>query len=575
MRILEKGEVVSSVITVINFLGEGNFSEVYYVDHKYLGKLSLKVLKPGNEALYDYDKLMNEARILSKITNINIIRVFDANTFIKSNQVLFYISSEFVPGESLMDMFKRKFTLDIDLALSFQKDICSALKCVHENTPIILHRDVKPQNVLVSYQSKTPVAKLGDFGLAIKIEDELMTSSVAGTMTYLANEGFWGFQTPASDVFSAGIVFYQMITGRQAWYYDFNLINNSDKDAVETLILKTRKNKPTLPREITGLCDEKLQSIIMKSIDPKMENRFKNGAEFLGAILEYEAEKSENNKMTVVLSSNESITVKERGKGFDEIAGMDDLKKTLYQDIILPLEQKELYEKYKITVPNGILLYGPPGCGKTFICQKLAQEVSYNFISVKPSDIASIYVHGTQEKIGKLFEDAKKNAPTILFIDELDAVMPRRDDNLGHSYSQEVNEFLTQLSNCSSFGVLLIGTSNRPDKVDPAILRTGRIDKLFYVGPPDFAARISLFKLLLKDRPLDKKLSYEDFAKLTTGYIASDIQFVVNESSRKALLSNSLITDRIILDIINITKPSISMASLEIYNKFKDRREFD
>ncbi|MCX6156924.1 MAG: AAA family ATPase [Ignavibacteriae bacterium] len=575
MRILEKDEIVSNVITVINFLGEGNFSEVYYVDHKYLGKLALKVLKPGNEVLYDYDKMMNEARILSKITHQNIIRVFDANTFVKNGQILFYISSEFVAGESLMDLFKRKFTLDIDVALSFQKDICSALKFVHENSPIILHRDVKPQNVLVSYQNKVPLAKLGDFGLAIKIEDEYITSSVAGTMTYLANEGFWGFQTPSSDVFSAGIIFYQMITGRQAWYYDFDLIDNNDKEAVETMILKTRKNKPVLPRDINGLCDEKLQSIILKAIDPKMDSRFKNGSDFLNALLEYEAEKEENNKITVVLNSNESITVKEHGKGFDEIAGMDDLKKTLYQDIILPLEQKELYEKYKITVPNGILLYGPPGCGKTFICQKLAQEVNYNFVSVKPSDLASVYVHGTQEKIGKLFEDAKKNAPTILFIDELDAVMPRRDDNLGHSYSQEVNEFLTQLSNCSNFGILMIGTSNRPDKIDSAILRTGRIDKLFFVGPPDNIARVKLFQLLLKCRPLDKNLSYEDFAKLTTGYVASDIDFVVNEASRKALLSNSLITNQIMIDILNNTKPSISMASLEIYNKFKDKREFD
>jgi len=575
MRILAKGDNIANVITVINFLGEGNFSEVYYVSHKYLGKLSLKVLKPGNENLYDYDKLMDEARILSKITHQNIIRVFDANTFSKNGQVFFYISSEFVAGESLMDLLKRKFTIDIELALSLQKDICIALKCVHENNPMILHRDIKPQNVLISYKNETPIAKLCDFGLSIKTEDKFISSSVTGTLTYLANEGFWNFQTPASDVFSAGIIFYQLITGRQPWYYDFDLIENTDKDAVETLILKTRKTKPVLPRDINDLCDEKLQSIIMKSIDIKMENRFKNGGEFFNAILEYEAERNKNNKMVVILNSNESITVKERGKGFDEIAGMDELKKTLYQDIILPLEQKELYEKYKISVPNGILLYGPPGCGKTFICQKLAQEVSYNFVSVKPSDIASVYVHGTQEKIGKLFDDARKNAPTILFIDELDAVMPRRDDNLSHSYSQEVNEFLTQLSNCSKLGILLIGTSNRPDKIDPAILRTGRIDKLFYVAPPDYNARVSLFTMILKDRPLDKNLSYENFAKLTNGYIASDIDFVVNESSRKALLSNSLISDTIIIDIINNTKPSISMASLEIYNKFKDKREFD
>ena len=575
MKILEKNEIVGNVINVINFLGEGNFSEVYYVEHKYLGKLSLKVLKPGNEALYDYDKLMNEARILSKITHQNIIRVFDANTFEKNNQVYFFISSEFIAGEPLSDLIKRKSEFDFNLAISLQKDICNALKCVHENSPLILHRDIKPENILLSYQDDLPKAKLGDFGIAIKADSVSLSSRAAGTVTYMANEGFWGFLTPSSDVFSAGIILYQMLTGRQPWYYDFKTINDKSNDEIETLILKTRKNKPQLPSEYNSICDKKIENIVMKAIELNIEKRFKNGNEFLNALLEYEAEKEKEEKMTVILSSNESIMVKQKGKGFDEIAGMDELKKTLYQDIILPLEQKELYEKYKITVPNGILLYGPPGCGKTFLCQKLAQEVNYNFISVKPSDIASIYVHGTQEKIAKLFDDARKNAPTILFIDELDAIMPIRNNELSHSYSQEVNEFLTQLSNCGRDGILLIGTSNRPDKIDPSILRTGRIDKLFYVSPPDFNARTALFKLFLKDRPVEKNISYEKFSQLTVGYVSSDIEFISNEASRKALLSNSLINDIIIISIINETKPSISNDSLIIYNKFKDKRNFN
>ena len=117
------------------------------------------------------------------------------------------------------------------------------------------------------------------------------------------------------------------------------------------------------------------------------------------------------------------------GKGFDEIAGMDELKETLYHDMILPLKDKELYEEYRVTLPNGMLLYGPPGCGKTFISRKFATEIAYNFVEIKPSDIASIYVHGTQEKIGKLFDEARSKAPTILFIDEIDAFMPSREGN--------------------------------------------------------------------------------------------------------------------------------------------------
>ena len=261
--------------------------------------------------------------------------------------------------------------------------------------------------------------------------------------------------------------------------------------------------------------------------------------------------------------------VRSKGQGFDEIAGMNELKETLYYDVILPLNDKERYEKYKVEIPNGMLLYGPPGCGKTFIAQKFAKEISYNYVELKPSDIASIYVHGTQEKIKELFQSAKKNAPTILFIDEVDAILPAREGKIDHSYAGEVNEFLAQMTECHKDNIFIIAATNRPEKIDPAILRTGRIDKVIYVGPPDINARKELFKLTLAGRPVSNDIKYDKIAAMTENFVASDISFIVNEASRKALKERSEISEGHIEDIINNSKPSISQKEIAKYEVFK------
>jgi SpoVK/Ycf46/Vps4 family AAA+-type ATPase len=126
------------------------------------------------------------------------------------------------------------------------------------------------------------------------------------------------------------------------------------------------------------------------------------------------------------------------------VAGMYEFKAKLERDVILSLRFPEEARRYGVPLPNGILLYGPPGCGKTFIARKIAEKLAFNFLEVKPGDLASIYVHGTQEKIKAVFEDAAAKAPTVLFFDELDAFTPNRQE-AGHHYSAEVNEFLVRL----------------------------------------------------------------------------------------------------------------------------------
>lgn len=268
-----------------------------------------------------------------------------------------------------------------------------------------------------------------------------------------------------------------------------------------------------------------------------------------------------------------SYSPKSTGPGFSAVAGMDSLKEQLKSEVIDILADKEGAEQYGIDIPNGMLLYGPPGCGKTFLAERFAEEAGYNYRYVKSSDLASTYLHGSQEKIAALFDEARKNAPTILCFDEFDALVPRRDDINNASQSGEVNEFLSQLNNCGKDGVFIIATSNRPDKIDSAILRSGRIDYIVYVPIPDKEARMKIFELSIKDRPHEQNLDCEALAKKTEGFLASDITATVQQASRIAFKSKALISKDLLLSVIKQRNPSLSKSALAEYERIRERFE--
>lgn len=288
-----------------------------------------------------------------------------------------------------------------------------------------------------------------------------------------------------------------------------------------------------------------------------------SGKKYLGVI----TDEHSHDKITAII---DDLTVL---RGFDCVAGMRPLKAMLMNDVIEPLMNPEKYKKFKLGIPNGILLFGPPGCGKTFIVKKLAEQLGYSFIEMNPSSVATSYVHGAVGNIGKVFEMARLQAPSIVFIDEIEGLIPKREElsSSADIKKEEINEFLLQLNNAGSSKILVVGATNRPHMIDTAILRSGRMDKRIFVGPPDLEARRDLFKICLSGRPYDKKIDFEKLAKMSENYVGSDIELIVTEAARAAVLEDEqMVNEKMLINAIKKFTPSISVEEIAYYSQFGD-----
>lgn len=350
---LAKGEVIDGTYEVQFFVGEGAFGETYRVKHKFLGTQVLKLFKEKYVRETDLSIVTREAKILSKITHPNIVRVFETNSYSRNGKELYYITMGFVSGETLGQLLARKAPFQIPHAISIQKDILTGLQYVQEQPSPIVHRDINPDNILISYEKEDPVSLIGDFGLAQSIDQMSSLPGATGRYPYSSPECFFGAYLPQSDIFSAGIILYQMITGRHPWNYDF-VSAGDDHQKLITAVLSARKSKIIKPSAVNAACNAELDGIILKALSKSLDKRYRSASAFLNDLIEYGQKPREpttriaieGSGLTNASASYGGYRVRKQGKGFDEIAGMENLKETLYQEVILPLSDKALYEKY-------------------------------------------------------------------------------------------------------------------------------------------------------------------------------------------------------------------------------------
>ncbi|MEL6814114.1 MAG: AAA family ATPase [Cyanobacteria bacterium J06598_3] len=216
---------------------------------------------------------------------------------------------------------------------------------------------------------------------------------------------------------------------------------------------------------------------------------------------------------------------------FDNVGGMDALKEEIRLKIIYPLTHADLYQAYGQSIGGGILLYGPPGCGKTHLARATAGEIRAGFIPVSIDDILDMWLGNSEKNLHDIFDQARRNAPCVLFFDEADALASKRSDMRQNAGSRVINQFLTELDGVkyANEGVLILAATNAPWYIDSAFRRPGRFDRVLFVQPPDAAARSAILRLLCKGKPVDN-IDFELIAKQTNQFSGADLKAVVDRA---------------------------------------------
>jgi transitional endoplasmic reticulum ATPase len=259
---------------------------------------------------------------------------------------------------------------------------------------------------------------------------------------------------------------------------------------------------------------------------------------------------------------------------WDDIGGLDLVKQQLREAVEWPIKYPHIFEQMGIRPPKGILLYGPPGCGKTLLAKAAATESGANFIAVKGPEVLSKWVGESEKAIREIFKRARKAAPAIIFFDEIDAIAPVRGHDVSGVTDRIVNQLLTEMDGIEALrGVVVIGATNRPDLLDPALLRPGRFDRIIYVPPPDLKARYEILKIHTRKIPLAEDVDLVELSRKTEGYSGADLEALVREAVMLALredIKPRPIEFKYFIKAMEYVKPSLTRERLESYEKIQE-----
>ena len=260
---------------------------------------------------------------------------------------------------------------------------------------------------------------------------------------------------------------------------------------------------------------------------------------------------------------------------WDDVGGLDEAKQSIIEAVEWPIKSPQKFVQMGIKAPRGILLYGPPGTGKTLIAQAVAKESNANFISVKGPEMFSKWLGESEKAIRETFKKARQVAPCVIFFDEIDSVasMQGMESTDSHTSERVLNQLLTEMDGLETLkDVVVIAATNRPNLLDPAILRPGRFDRLVYMGSPDRKGRLKIFKIHTKNTPLAEDVDLETLADITEGYVGADIESVCREAVMIALRENfdiEKIEMRHFREALKKVKPTITENIAQFYEKIE------
>src|SRR3989344_4781019 len=361
---------------------------------------------------------------------------------------------------------------------------------------------------------------------------------------------------------------------------EFKIINSNffnkirDKSAKKDLERLADITHGFVGADLQALCKEAAMNVIRRVLPDLKGESEKISPEVLAKLV-ITAEDFRAALKIVRPSALREVLIERPTTTWEDVGGLQELKQQLKEAVEWPLKNPKMFSRLGIKPPRGILIYGPPGTGKTMLARAVAHESEANFISVKGPEVLSKWVGESEKAVRKIFEKARQTAPTIIFFDEIDAVAPRRGTDSGSNVTERiVNTMLVEMDGLEELAdVVVIAATNRPDLVDPSLLRPGRFDRVIAAPMPNKESRLAILKVHIGKMPLTKDVDVDKLAEKTEGYSGADIYGLVREAAMHALRKNAETNEVTAIDFEEALKKITPSLKEEDLKKYKDVEE--